>query len=126
MPLYEGDVSEFVQPPRVEPVELIITIGDLRGRGRAAVTAAVEGGEPVRGEFVVPEVDWERAEPPPTSSVDVARVDDPSALMGSRLFDALFSGRLRRCWAETYGRAKDASSGVRLTVVSGDREVQRL
>jgi hypothetical protein len=128
MPLYPGDVSEYVDS-RADPARLTVEItapetpgGSYHSRG------ILDGGRTVEGTFTPPPGDWEQTDPMTRAATKTRRArgaTESAVETGRRLFDAVFSGPLSRCWAEAVERAS-GPHGLQVVVRSADLGVQGL
>jgi hypothetical protein len=125
MPLFADDVSEYVAPRKSDVATLVVEIdGSERKDDRRRVRAWVNDGPALTGQFAVS---------PELAQPSQARVQAPSKLyfddtatsLGTRLFTALFSGGLSRCWAQAIELAR-SGSGLHLVIRSSDPSVQAL
>lgn len=83
-----------------EPVRVTVVLRPA-GTGRTGylTTVTVAGREPVDGHFEPPAPGWDQAYQGAQTAQDGASVG-PAITIGTQLFDGLFSGPLRRCWAQ--------------------------
>src|SRR5262249_5007976 len=91
------------------------------------VTKAFVGDRPpVTGSFVLPAGDWEQFDTRLKMGVESGLSTGPdfAVAVGMQLFDALFSGSLRRGWAQAVEEAR--GRGLRLVVRAGDPAVHAL
>jgi CHAT domain len=105
-----------------EPVHMTVSIWPAHpGQPGYLVTATVGDRPAVNGHFEAPPLEELT---PSVSDAGPIGATDAAADTGMRLFDALFSGELRRCWA---GAVEDArSGGLRLVVESSETKIQEL
>lgn len=127
MAMYQRAVADDVDRRAAEPVQLTIDLHPA-GSTRAGYVASATVGDrpPVSGGFEPPVSDWQPAEE--RAKVAEKRVSvgatDSAVQAGAQLFDALFSGSLRRCWAQTVEDAR--RRGVRLVIRSADLAIHAL
>lgn len=111
-----------------EPVQLTARLRPAApGESGYLVTATVGSRPPVTGHFEAPPRDGERvAYERAATGADAAPIGtaDAAADTGMRLFDALFSGALRRCWAQAVEEAR--TPGLRLVVDSAENAIHSL
>lgn len=125
MALNEGTVA--AHPSAGDPVLLTIELRPA-GSDRAGYVASATVGDrpPVTGSFEPPAQTSNPAEERAAVTADGASITttDAAADAGIALFDALFAGKLRRCWAQAVADARDR--GLRLVVRSVDLAVHGL
>jgi hypothetical protein len=105
-----------------EPVQVTVSIWPARpGQPGYLVAATVGDRAAVNGHFEAPPLE-ELA--PSVSDAGPIGATDAAADTGMRLFDALFSGELRRCWAQAVEDAR--TRGLRLVVDSSETAIHEL
>lgn len=114
------DVSDFVTQAG-DPARLVVSIAPPRG-GVHAVTAEVDGADPLTGTFTWPS-GRQGAEPvvKGVSDYGLGQSDE----IGTDLFRALFSGALSRAWAQARDRAR-VRGGLHIVVRSIAPQVHAL
>jgi CHAT domain len=123
MPLFKGDVSEYVAPRESDAARLMVEIDAIDSQsGRHPTRAWVDSGPVMTGEFMLnSDLTTKPAEfAGQTSSL----AGDPgNVTIGTQLFGALFSGALSRCWAQAVERARQ-QHGLHVFIRSSDLAVQ--
>jgi len=108
-----------------DPVQVTITLQPAGAPAGGYVASAQVGGRPpVAGTFQLPAYDWNQESARVGTEPDGGAGTDAAADAGMRLFDALFAGALRRCWAQAVEDSK--GRGMRLVVSSADLTVHGL
>lgn len=128
MPLYPGDVSEYVES-RAEPLRLRVEITPTSRPGAYTSMGRLDDGHPVEGTFTPPPSDWEHTDQAVQTANKAVRTrgaTESAVETGRRLFDAAFSGPLSRCWAEAVEQATSAARGLQVIVRSSDLTIQGL